>query len=130
MIGGAYGFAPDIIWAGTGYLKRLSQAGFVMDSGPLTGSALCPSGTVVAEEHVSVLTPEAWLRLVHLTCIYLAAKYLDFVPYRNMLQTIMSHMYNYNIGKEWVTRMGLDCLTGLQWDLSIKGQYDVAQCRL
>lgn len=129
-VGEAYGFAPDIIWAGTGYLKRLSKAAFVINSGSLTGSALCPSGTTVGGEHMSWLTPEAWLTLIHLTCIYLAAKYLDFVPYCDMLHTMMSHVYDVSIDKKWVTQLELDCLTGLQWDLSIKGQYEVAQCRL
>lgn len=30
---------------------------------------------------------------LHMTCIYLAAKNVEFVPYRNLLKTMMSRIY-------------------------------------
>ena len=136
LIGALYGFAPDIIWAGTGYFKRLAAEGFwiyanaTSDRGsePLTNqTAVRP----VAAVHAYFLCAEAWLTLVHLTCIYLAAKYIDFVPYHNMLQTMMGHIYDIaQVDKTYVTNLELDCLDALKWHLGTDDSHEHAEARL
>ena len=131
LIGAVYGFAPDIIWAGTGYFKRLAAAGFLIppaSQGNDTGfDALRP----VAAVHACLLCTEAWLTLVHLTCIYLAAKYIDFVPYKDMLQTMMGHIYNTSqIKRSDVTNLELECLDALSWQLGTEDTYNHVGARL
>lgn len=132
LIGAVYGFAPDIIWAGTGYFKRLAAAGFLINAqasrrADTVVAALRP----VAAAHACYLHAEAWLTLVHLTCIYLAAKYIHFVPYKNMLQTMMGHIYSTTqIDKSDVTELELDCLDGLKWQLGTGDSYSHVEARL
>lgn len=118
-----YGFAPDIISAGTGYFRRLAAIGFLVNADATADmeiEAMLPQSTIrqVAAVHAYYLQAEAWLTLVHLTCIYLAAKYIDFVPCQNMLQTMMGHIYDMPvIDKSYVTSLELDCLDALKWQL-------------
>lgn len=115
---------------GTSYFRRLATSNFVM----LQVAANCPEfrpfvlsveelprgqtlKPMVGAVHANFLNDEAWLTLIHLTCIYLAAKVLEFVPCKQMLQTIMTHIYDYQIATQWVTGLELEVLDALDWRL-------------
>ena len=88
----AFGFAPDIITAGTCYFKRLVAKDFVITSTsvipqPTEDPDLLPAEasspeqqSYIAKELSWQLDAMAWFCLVHLTCIYLASKFLHTVP--------------------------------------------------
>lgn len=130
-LGETYGFSPLMIALGTHYFRRLAHSNFIM----LQVAAHSPefSAFVVSQEqhpvprqlyqplvgavHANFLNDEAWLTLIHLTCIYLAAKVLEYVPCKNMLQTIMSHIYDYPVATQWVEQLEREVCSALEWRL-------------
>ena len=79
------------------------------------------SKPLVGATHVRHLpNKEAWLALVHLTCIYLAAKNVEYVPYKNLLQTIIGNIYgagSCNVAPGLVAELELECLHAMDWRL-------------
>lgn len=76
---------------------------------------------LVGAIHVNHLpSNEAWLALIHITCIYLAAKNLEHVPCNNLLQTMMGHIYGVDpcsVAIDLVIELELECLEALDWRL-------------
>ncbi|KAL0033563.1 hypothetical protein WJX79_003792 [Trebouxia sp. C0005] len=129
-----YGFTPLMVSLGTSYFRRLAASNYAMLQLGLESAQFCdfmlpmevlPLGQtakpLVGAIHAKYLpTKEAWLTLIHLTCIYLAAKVLEYVPCKNMLQTMMAHVYGAepcNVSKDVVTHLELECLQALDWRL-------------
>ena len=129
-----YGFTPLMISLGTSYFRRLAASNYAMLQLGLESAQFCdfmlpmevlPLGQsakpLVGAIHAKYLpTKEAWLTLMHLTCIYLAAKVLEYVPCKNMLQTMMVNVYGAepcNVSKDVVTHLELECLQALDWRL-------------
>lgn len=119
---------------GTSYFRRLAASNYAMLQLGLESAQFCdfmlpmevlPLGQtakpLVGAIHAKYLpTTEAWLTLIHLACIYLAAKVLEYVPCKNMLQTMMGHVYGVepcNVSKDMVTHLELECLQALDWRL-------------
>ena len=134
QIAATYGFTTLMINLGTSYFRRLAASNYAMMEVGLSSPQFCPfmlpfeeyppnSGPkpLVGAIHAKYLpTNEAWLTLIHLTCIYIAAKNLEFVPCRNMLQTMVGHIYGAdpcNVATDLVTELELECLTALDWRL-------------
>ena len=126
-----YGFTHLMIVLGTTYFRRLAHSNFFMlqlaAANPEFGAfvmtseqlpvAKKPCQPLVGSVHANFLNDEAWLTLIHLTCIYLAAKVLEYVPCKNMLQTIMSHIYDYQVAPQWVELLESEILNALEWQL-------------
>ncbi|DBB00853.1 TPA: hypothetical protein ACH3X1_000774 [Trebouxia sp. C0004] len=129
-----YGFTPLMVSLGTSYFRRLAASNYAMLQLSLESAQFCdfmlpmemlPPGQtakpLVGAVHAKYLpTKEAWLTLIHLTCIYLAAKVLEYVPCKNMLQTMMAHVYGAdpcNVSTDVVTHLELECLQALDWRL-------------
>ena len=134
QIAATYGFTTLMINVGTSYFRRLAASNYAMMEVSLSSPQFCPfmlpfeeyppnSGPkpLVGAIHAKYLpTNEAWLTLIHLTCIYMAAKNLEYVPCKNMLQTMMGHIYGAdpcNVATDLVTELELECLTALDWRL-------------
>jgi len=62
-------------------------------------------------------TTRHWLMAVHLTCIYLAAKNVEVVPYYHLLQTMLQRLHNLLVTKEQAEALELECLIALDWRL-------------
>ncbi|KAL3147468.1 hypothetical protein ABBQ38_014526 [Trebouxia sp. C0009 RCD-2024] len=134
QIAATYGFTTLTINVGTSYFRRLAASNYVMMEVGLSSHQFCPfmlpleqyppsrgPKPLVGAIHAKYLpTNEAWLTLVHLTCIYIAAKNLEYVPCKNMLQTMMGHIYGAepcNVATELVSELELECLAALDWRL-------------
>ena len=134
QIAATYGFTTLMINVGTSYFRRLAASNYAMMevglSSPQFHAFMLPSEKYPANQgpkplvgaiHAKYLpTNEAWLTLIHLTCIYVAAKNLEYVPCKNMLQTMMGHIYGAepcNVTTDLVTELELDCLQALDWRL-------------
>lgn len=64
---------------------------------------------------------DAWLTLIYLTCIYLAAKNVEHAPHKHLLRTMMAHMYGTDpcdMATDLVVELELECLQALDWRLS------------
>ena len=134
QIATTYGFTTLMISLGTSYFRRLAASNYAMLQVGVASPQFCdfmlPMEVLPLEKapkplvgliHAKYLpTNEAWLTLIHLTCIYLAAKVLEYVPCKNMLQTMMGHIYGAepcNVSKELVSQLELECLQALDWRL-------------
>ena len=119
---------------GTSYFRRLAASNYAMMQVGLASPQFCafmltmemlplPSGPkpLVGAIHARALpTNEAWLTLIHLTCIYLAAKALEYVPCKNTLQTILGQIYSAepcHVSKELVRQLELECFQALDYRL-------------
>lgn len=54
---------------------------------------------------------------VHLACIYVAAKNVEYVPYKRLLQTMLSHVHGCEVSPEAAAALELEVLQGLDWRL-------------
>ncbi|KAK9905479.1 hypothetical protein WJX75_000657 [Coccomyxa subellipsoidea] len=123
-----YGFTPFTISVGTAYFERLAArdptllaaahatpefAAFVAAT-PVESSvqAACPIGFA----HIH-LGPKHWLTAIHLACIYIAAKNVEFVPYKKLLSTMLSHVHNREVPANAAADLELEVLQALQWRL-------------
>lgn len=116
---------------GTHYFRRLAHSNYIMLQVALASPEYSPyvmsqeqhpsprqqQHPLVGAVHANFLNDEAWLTLMHLACIYLAAKVLEFVPCKNMLQTIMSHIYDYPVATQWVHQLEAEILSALEFRL-------------
>lgn len=57
------------------------------------------------------------LTAVHLACIYIAAKNVEFVPYKRLLSTMLSHIYNGEPPQDAAPQLELEVLHALDWRL-------------
>ena len=57
------------------------------------------------------------LTAVHLACIYIAAKNVEFVPYKRLLSTMLSHIYNGEPPQDAAPQLELEVLHALEWRL-------------
>lgn len=55
---------------------------------------------------------------VHLTCIYLAAKSVELVPYKRLLQTMLTHVHERAVSTEQAAALEMQVIQGLDWRLS------------
>eukprot|EP00884_Botryococcus_braunii_P020632 jgi/Botrbrau1/7252/Bobra.0021s0034.1 len=65
--------------------------------------------------------PSAWLHLIHLTCVYVAAKTVHYVPSRQMLANIISHAMRIRleeVEQRETEALELEVLECLDWRLS------------
>ncbi|EIE20355.1 hypothetical protein COCSUDRAFT_48484 [Coccomyxa subellipsoidea C-169] len=123
-----YGFSPFTISVGTAYFERVAArdptllaaaratpefAAFVAAT-PVepTAHATRPIGSA----HVH-LGPKHWLTAIHLACIYIAAKNVEFVPYKKLLSTMLSHVHNREVHTTAAAELELEVLQALQWRL-------------
>ena len=129
-----YGFSPLTIIAGTTYLRRLAASNYAMLKVGLASPNFCafmlpaevfppqkehkPLVGAIHAKHLP--NNEAWLTMIHLTCIYLAAKNMERVPYQRLLRTMMAHAYGTdpnNMTSDLVAELELECLQALDWRL-------------
>lgn len=122
-----------MITCGTAYFRRLAASNQAMlevalaspDFYPFVTSvqAQDPGKRLVGAVHAQYLpTNEAWLTLIHLTCTYLAAKNLEFVPYQALLRTMIGHIYGIDpcqVNTNLATDLELECLEALDWRLEL-----------
>lgn len=123
-----YGFSPLVVSVGTTYFQRLAAADPV-----LKGAAQsCPdfaafvegipdmpskvSKSVGAPLH-QCQTVRHWLLAVHLTCIYVAAKNVEMVPYKHLLRTMLQRLHGLMVTPEQVERLEMEVLVALDWRL-------------
>ena len=71
----------------------------------------------IGVRHALSLTTNAWLTLMFLTCIYLAAKVLEQVPYKHLLSTMMSHIYGSEVHSDRGAELEIEVLQALDWRL-------------
>ncbi len=57
------------------------------------------------------------LTAIHLACIYIAAKNVEFVPYKKLLSTMLSHVHNREVAATAAADLELEVLQALQWRL-------------
>lgn len=57
------------------------------------------------------------LTAIHLACIYIAAKNVEFVPYKKLLSTMLSHVHNREVPANAAADLELEVLQALQWRL-------------
>ncbi|CAK0782514.1 hypothetical protein CVIRNUC_005732 [Coccomyxa viridis] len=122
-----YGFTPFTISVGTSYFERLAAkdptllqtarstpefAAFVAATPMEGGSVKAPIGA--AHRHLGA---KHWLTAVHLACIYIAAKNVEFVPYKRLLSTMLSHIYNGEPPQDAAPQLELEVLHALEWRL-------------
>ena len=74
--------------------------------------ALCTANAVFTSR-----SSQLWLISVHLACVYLAAKNAEYVPYRKLLQTMLSHVHGRPIPAAQAEELELKCLISLEWRL-------------
>ena len=127
-----YGFTPLMISVGTAYFRRLAASNQAM----LQVSSAHPSFNIMVEAltfeepgkplvgaiHAPYLSNEVWLTLIHLTCTYIAAKNLAYIPWRGSLRTIMGHIYGvqpYEIDPELSRDLEIQCLEALDWKVGL-----------
>lgn len=48
------------------------------------------------------------LTAVHLACIYIAAKNVEFVPYKKLLSTMLSHVHNQEVDANVAANLELE----------------------
>ena len=129
-----YGFTPLMISVGTAYFRRLAASNAIMMAVALGSSSFNSFvAAVPAEEpgrckplvgaiHANFLNDDSWLTLIHLTCTLLAAKNLEDVPHKNLLQTMMGHLYCAEpdgIHTNLVNELELEVLQVLDWRLEL-----------
>lgn len=61
--------------------------------------------------------PRQWLLAVHLTCMYIAAKNLEVVPYRHLLRTMLERIHNLIVRPEQAEQLEMEVLVALDWRL-------------
>lgn len=127
-----YGFTPLMISVGTAYFRRLAASNQAM----LQVSSAHPSFNIMVEAltfeepgkplvgaiHAPYLSNEVWLTLIHLTCTYIAAKNLAYIPWRGSLRTIMGHIYGVQsceIDPELSRDLEIQCLEALDWKVGL-----------
>lgn len=57
------------------------------------------------------------LTAVHLACIYVAAKNVEFVPYKKLLSTMLSHVHHREVPANAAAELELEVLEALNWRL-------------
>ena len=62
-------------------------------------------------------TPRHWLLAVHLTCIYIAAKNLEVVPYKHLLRTMLQRLHGPTITAAHAEQLEIEVLIALDWRL-------------
>ena len=62
-------------------------------------------------------TPRHWLLAVHLTCIYIAAKNVEVVPYVHLLQTMLQCLHGLIVTQDQAEALELEVLLALEWRL-------------
>ena len=76
---------------------------------------------IIEVQHAVCLSIRAWLTLIILTCIYLAAKVLEQIPHKHLLTTMMSHIYKYDgkgdVHSEWGAELEMEIVKALDWRL-------------
>eukprot|EP00891_Asterochloris_glomerata_P003906 jgi/Astpho2/3906/Aster-x1183 len=130
QLAATYKFSDYSVAVGTTYFQRLAARDPAMRYYALQSAEFSQHLTGVPADagrdslwrsvgygHTFRLTHDGWLTLLHMTCIYLAAKNVEFVPYRNLLKTMMSRIYASPVPKEWVSELELECLDALEWRL-------------
>ena len=75
------------------------------------------SNSFVGVQHAELLTRDAYMTMIFLTCIYLAAKVLEHVPYKNLLTTMMSHVYGCGVPSDLGEELEVQVLEALDWRL-------------
>ena len=63
-------------------------------------------------------TAKIYLMAVHLTCIYLAAKSVEVVPYKRLLQTMLTHVHERSVTRDQAAALEMEVIKGLEWRLS------------
>ena len=58
-----------------------------------------------------------WCLVIHLTCIYLAAKVLDTISHAFLLQNILCHVHHCRVTKEQSLELEAEVLVALEWRL-------------
>ena len=59
-----------------------------------------------------------YVMAVHLTCIYLAAKSVEMVPYKRLLQTMLTHVHERAVSRAQAEALEMEIIKGLEWRLS------------
>ena len=62
-------------------------------------------------------TAREWLLAVHLTCVYVAAKNVEVVPYKHLLQTMLQNVHGLLVTPDQAAKLELEVLVGLKWRL-------------
>ena len=62
-------------------------------------------------------TARHWLLAVHLTCIYVAAKNVEVVPYVHLLQTMLQCLHGLIVTQDQAEDLELEVLVALEWRL-------------
>ncbi|KAK9901355.1 hypothetical protein WJX75_008219 [Coccomyxa subellipsoidea] len=123
-----YGFTPCTISVGTAYFERIAAR----DPTLLAAARATPefttfvaatpadtpskAGRPIGSAHIH-LGPKHWLTAIHLACIYIAAKNVEFVPYKKLLSTMLSHVHNQEVAANAAADLELEVLQALQWRL-------------
>lgn len=123
-----FGYTNLMVAVGTSYFRRLMKGNWSMN---LLAQS-CPdysqyvqtaeefpkqqiNSLFIGVRHALSLTTNAWLTLMFLTCIYLAAKVLEQVPHKNLLATMMSHIYGCEVDSGWGAELEIELLQALDW---------------
>ncbi|BDA45319.1 hypothetical protein COCOBI_07-1060 [Coccomyxa sp. Obi] len=123
-----YGFTPFTVSVGTAYFERIAAR----DPTLLAAARATPeftafvaatpvevpgkAGPPIGSAHIH-LGPKHWLTAIHLACIYIAAKNVEFVPYKKLLSTMLSHVHNREVPANAAAELELEVLQALQWRL-------------
>lgn len=127
-------FTDLMVQVGISFFRRLMAGNGAM----MMVTAMCPEFTQYVQtledypreqiscdfigiRHKVCLSNRAWLILITLTCIQLAAKVLEQVPSKRFLTTMMSHIYEHDgqgvVDPEWGAELEMEILQALDWRL-------------
>ena len=123
-----YGFTPFTVAVGTSYFERLAArdapllaaARATPDFAPFVAATPAVAPALPKSPGVPLHTcqgPRHWLTAVHLACIYVAAKNVEYVPYKRLLQTMLSHVHGCEVSAEAAAALEVEVLQGLDWRL-------------
>lgn len=123
-----YDFSPVAVDVATSYFRRLVTSNMTMLQKALSSQHFSdiaktmeelPFGQshkpLIAVWHAKFLKEEVWLALVFMSCLCLAAKVVETLPYRQLLKTIMSHMYGREMHSKLALVLELEVLDALDW---------------
>ncbi|KAK9799410.1 hypothetical protein WJX73_005404 [Symbiochloris irregularis] len=125
-----YGFSPHCISLGTAFLRRLAARDPLLLSSALSTPDFAPFMQGVQPSRRGVLTAsigypthtcqsaKIYCMAIHLTCIYLAAKSVEMVPFKRLLQTMLSHVHERQVSRQIAEALEMEVIKGLEWRLS------------
>ena len=98
-------------WSQDRACARVSVQGVVLKKASLLQSS-------IGHPTHSWQSAKIYLMAVHLTCIYLAAKSVEAVPYKRLLQTMLTHVHERAVTREQAAALEMEVIQGLEWRLS------------